>query len=276
MPTGAITEYVNVAQVALYLFWIFFFALIIYLHRENKREGYPLDTDEGRRVTVHGFPKTPPDKYFKLADGSTAIAPAPRDKRPVAARPTSSAPGAPLEPTGNPMVDGVGPAAWAERKDIPDVTFEGLPRIVPMRVDAGFGLASRDPDPRGLQVVGLDNQVAGVVRDVWIDRSEPIIRYLEVDVPTPAGTRNVLIPNMLVVLRRSTRGAAASEDKPLSERLIGGRPFEVRLDSVCAHHLADAPVRKHPDQVTRLEEDQAMAYFGSGHFYSLDRREPLA
>jgi hypothetical protein len=33
-------------------------------------------------------------------------------------------------------------------------------------------------------------------------------------------------------------------------------------------------VRKHPDQVTRLEEDQTMAYFGSGHFYSLDRREP--
>jgi poly-D-alanine transfer protein DltD len=26
----------------LYAFWLFFFALVWYLHRENKREGYPL------------------------------------------------------------------------------------------------------------------------------------------------------------------------------------------------------------------------------------------
>jgi photosynthetic reaction center H subunit len=39
---GAITSYIDIAQVVLYLFWIFFFGLIIYLHREGKREGYPL------------------------------------------------------------------------------------------------------------------------------------------------------------------------------------------------------------------------------------------
>ena len=38
---GAITSYIDIAQVVLYLFWIFFFGLIIYLHREGKREGYP-------------------------------------------------------------------------------------------------------------------------------------------------------------------------------------------------------------------------------------------
>ena len=33
--------------------------------------------------------------------------------------------GSPLVPTGNPMVDGVGPAAWADRADVPDLTFHG-------------------------------------------------------------------------------------------------------------------------------------------------------
>ena len=45
MEIGAITEYVDVAQVVLYVFWIFFFLVIFYLHTENKREGYPLVTD---------------------------------------------------------------------------------------------------------------------------------------------------------------------------------------------------------------------------------------
>jgi len=43
-PIGAITQYIDVAQVMLYLFWIFFGSLVIYLNRESKREGYPLDS----------------------------------------------------------------------------------------------------------------------------------------------------------------------------------------------------------------------------------------
>lgn len=43
METGAITGYIDVAQVVLYIFWAFFFGLVIYLLRENKREGYPLE-----------------------------------------------------------------------------------------------------------------------------------------------------------------------------------------------------------------------------------------
>ena len=45
--------------------------------------------------------------------------------------------GSPLIPTGNPMVDGVGPAAWANRADVPDLTVRGEPKIVPMRVAPG-------------------------------------------------------------------------------------------------------------------------------------------
>ena len=40
------------------------------------------------------------------------------------------------EPTGDPMRDGVGPASYAQRADMPDLTFEGLPKIVPLRVAA--------------------------------------------------------------------------------------------------------------------------------------------
>ena len=44
METGAITQYVDLAQLVLYLFWIFFAGLIYYLVRENHREGYPLES----------------------------------------------------------------------------------------------------------------------------------------------------------------------------------------------------------------------------------------
>ena len=38
MTTGAITGYIDVAQLVLYVFWIFFIGLVIYLRREDKRE----------------------------------------------------------------------------------------------------------------------------------------------------------------------------------------------------------------------------------------------
>ena len=37
MGTGAITDYIDVAQLVLYLFWIFFAGLVIYLTLESKR-----------------------------------------------------------------------------------------------------------------------------------------------------------------------------------------------------------------------------------------------
>ena len=58
MPSAAITGYIDVAQVVLYMFWVFFAGLVYYLHRENKREGYPLDSDRTERaprVAVQGY-----------------------------------------------------------------------------------------------------------------------------------------------------------------------------------------------------------------------------
>ena len=69
MATGAITGYIDVAQLVLYAFWIFFAGLILYLRREDKREGYPLESERSAHITVQGFPAIPSPKTFKLAGG---------------------------------------------------------------------------------------------------------------------------------------------------------------------------------------------------------------
>ena len=72
MPIGAITGYIDIAQLVLYAFWIFFAGLIIYLRREDKREGYPLESDRSDRaprVNVVGFPKPPEPKEYRLPLG---------------------------------------------------------------------------------------------------------------------------------------------------------------------------------------------------------------
>jgi len=51
-------NYVDGATILIWAFWLFFALLLIYIRREDKREGYPLDSDrEG--VKVQGFPAMP-------------------------------------------------------------------------------------------------------------------------------------------------------------------------------------------------------------------------
>ena len=45
MEVGAITGYIDAAQIVLYVFWVFFAFLVLHLHQESKREGYPLQND---------------------------------------------------------------------------------------------------------------------------------------------------------------------------------------------------------------------------------------
>ena len=108
----------------LYAFWIFFAGLIFYLRREDKREGYPLESDRSGRITVEGFPPMPTPKIFRLPHGGTVLAPRVEGAADDHGTAGGTWPGAPLVPTGNPMLDGVGPAAWAARADTPDVTFD--------------------------------------------------------------------------------------------------------------------------------------------------------
>ena len=250
---AAITSYFDVAQITLYLFWGFLAAVIYYLHREDKREGYPLETERAG-IVVQGFPAIPAPKTFLLTDGSEVEAPReePYDSRPIKASPNARFLGAPLKPDGDPMLDGVGPAAYAERQDIPDVTIHGTPKIVPLRTVPDWHIDHSDPDPRGMSVVGADGKMGGTVKDVWLDRAEAIIRYFEVDVEG----RTVLLPTTMTRISRSKH--------------------TVTVRSILGKHFATVPAHKNADFVTRLEEDKICAYYAGGTLYATpERAEPL-
>lgn len=254
--TPNLFEHYDLAIIMVYLFFAFFGFLVLWLHREGKREGYPLVTDRlSDRVQVVGFPGLPADKTYFLADGSTVTTPNARpDVREIKLAQTARFFGAPYEPTGNPMIDGVGPGSWAERSDTPDRTMDGRARIVPLRADAGFYLERRDPDPRGKPVIGFDGVTGGIVTDVWIDRAEFVVRYFEVEVRTANGVRSVLLPNTFCVIK--TNG--------------------IHVHAVKGAHFADAPGIRNPDQVTLLEEDKIAGYYGGGTLYADPARvEPL-
>lgn len=255
MHTGAITSYIDVAQLALYGFWIFFAGLILHIRREDKREGFPLVSDLPGRVPLEEGAFMPQPKHFVMQDGSVILAP--RTEVPEAepyASPTAAFPGAPIEPLGEPMLAGVGPGSWANRADVPERMWEtGAPKIVPLRVDHEFTLAEQDPDPRGLPVTGADGLVAGMCIDAWVDRSETIIRYLEIQLDE---AHVVLVPMTFVT--------------------IGGNPRRIRVKSILASQFIDVPTLASPEQITKLEEDKISAYYGGGTLYATAARsEPL-
>ena len=266
--TGAITDYIDVAQLTLYAFWLFFLLLVLYLHREGKREGYPLITDSKRNVRVVGFPDLPDNKEYLMPHDQSSVM-APRQDPPeyeVAATPLDGNFGAALHPTGDPMRDGVGPGAWAIRPQVPDMTIDGRPKVVPMRVATDFAVNENDPDPRGKAVYGLDGEKAGEVVDLWVDRAEPQVRYLEVacselssgdaDGTSGPASRRVLLP---ITLAR-----------------VSGKDGTVRVRSIKAEHFVNVPTLASSDQITLQEEDQVCAYYGGGTLYATaERTEPL-
>jgi photosynthetic reaction center H subunit len=256
MGTGAITQYIDVAQIALYAFWIFFAGLIYYLHREDKREGYPLESDRsGGRIQVQGFPRVPRPKAYHLRDGRVVMSPAFRvSPQTLGGSASVGHLGSPLEPTGNPMLAAIGPGSYSDRADIADTTAEGEARIVPLRAAPSFEVSGHDRDPRGLPVVGADHAVAGTVVELWVDRAEVLFRYLEVEVPVQGGSRRVLLP--------------------VNFSRIGRRHVKVR--SLLAAQFADVPLTRLPDTVTLLEEEKIMGYYGGGTLYATPaRQEPL-
>ena len=260
MQIGALTSYIDVAQLALYAFWLFFAGLVYYLLRENKREGYPLVApDRGfSRVVVQGFPPAPPQKSFLMHDGSVVLVP--RDEkreRLTTAVYAGKFPGAPLIPTGEAMLAGIGPGAYAQRADVPDLTYDDhLPKIVPLRAAPAFFLAWEDPNLLGFTVIAADEAEAGTVADVWIDRSEVVARYLEVQLTLTASSHRVLLPMNYVRIDKKHR------------RII--------CNYVSAAQFALVPVTKHPEQVTLLEEDKITAFYSGGMLFATPRRaEPL-
>jgi len=163
----------------------------------------------------------------------------------------------PLVPTGNPMLDGVGAAAYAERLDIPDATVHGdteavrhcAPHqgsilIIKIRIHAAILSSVLTVKP----VVSC--AMSGLIRP------RCIIRYLE------SGNR---------CAGREAQCASADDDvSDFSVRRQG--QSEVDLGKRFEH----VPAHKKPDSVTRLEEDKICAYYAGGHLYATpERAEPL-
>jgi photosynthetic reaction center H subunit len=166
--------------------------------------------------------------------------------------------GSPLVPTGNPMLDGVGPASWADRSDTPDTTVHGAAKIVPMRLDATYFVAKGDPDPRGLPVIAADKEVAGTVVEIWVDRAEPQVRYYEVKLA--GGDRTVMLPVGFV---QWPNFGLWGNDKLL-------------VKAITAAQFANVPAIKSSERITLLEEDKVMAYYAGGHLYATAARsEPI-
>jgi len=251
---GTITGYVDLAQIVLYMFWLFFAGLIYYLVRENHREGYPMESDSNGRAVVKGWP-IPDPKTFKLEGGRSVTVPdLHRGEPPLGGRPANTSSGTPLEPLSDGMRDAVGPGAYALREDVPEMTIHGEPAIQPLRTAAGYGVAPQDTDPRGLPVMGADGKQGGIVKDIWVDSAEMLFRYLEVQTHVNGATRNVLLPIPFARIRRN----------------------QVEVNAIYGMHFANVPGTRHPDQVTKREEDQISAYYGGGALYADPARsEPL-
>ena len=254
MTRGAITSHIDVAQVVLYAFWIFFAGLIFYLRREDRREGYPLESED-LGVGDRGFLLIPEPKTFLRADGSIVQAPNfdARDTRPLNAVKVAPWPGAPLTPEGDPMLAAVGPGAYAMRADTPEKTHHGHNVIAPLRLATNFAIASEDPDPIGMEVMAADRDVVGTVKDVWIDRAESMVRYYEVAIESGA---NVLLPVAFANVSSSNR--------------------RIKVDAILGAQFANVPATRDPDSVTLREEDMIAAYYAAGTLYATPARtEPL-
>jgi len=252
---GSFTPLIDLAQVLVYVFFGLFGALVLYLRREDKREGYPLEEEGpyGPNHAIVGYPAAPPPKTFALIGGGSVTHPQHYDESHARGVRRALHPGAPLYPEGEPLLAGVGPGAWALRRDEPFQMLDGSPQVAPLRSATDYAIANLPMDPRGRRLSGLDMLDAGEIVDVWIDKASKIVRYLEVELYNGAGRR--LAPIFYARIDPNERGVA--------------------LDCVKASQLALAPTLKNPDIITAREEDRINAFFAGGDLYALPSREAL-
>lgn len=256
MNAAYIVGTLDVAELAFLLFFVFFIALVFYLNRESRREGYPLEDEQTGKIHP-GSLFDGDKKVFKLPHGRGTYVPEdnPRDDINIPAVQAFNAAGAPWVPTGDPMIDGLGPAAWANRAKYPDLTFDGRPRIVPIGQSHEIIVSPRDPQLIGWPVVAADGVTVGKVSDIWVDQAEHIIRYLEIE--TNSG-KKVLAPMMVAAVQ--TRG------------FFNDKPELVEIDAITSAQFDNVPQLETPGIITRYEEDRIQAYYGGGYMYATPER----
>lgn len=232
----------DLARVSLWMFWLFFAGLVYWIQRENQREGYPLENDDG--TPAGSLWSTPEPKTFNLPHGGTVQAPdGVREQRELALARTNAGGGFPFVPTGDGLRDGVGPAAWAMRRDEPELDAHGHAKIQRMSA-VGFSVAA-GRDPRGLPVASPDLKSPGKITDLWVDVPEQLVRYLEVTLDD-GSTR--LIPMPLARIK--------------SDRVV--------VQTLPAARYAQVPQTALGDRVTKLEEDKISAFFAGGPLFCAD------
>ncbi|QYK40598.1 MAG: photosynthetic reaction center subunit H [Paracoccaceae bacterium] len=238
----------DLASLSIWLFWGFFALLIYYLQTENMREGYPLETEDGAPAPNQGPFPVPAPKTFLLPHGrGTVTAPNhAREAREVALARTATSDGFPHAPTGDAMKDGVGPASWAPRRDLPELDGHGHNKIVPMARAEGF-MVSAGRDPRGMRVQANDLAFVGTVSDLWVDAPEQLVRYLEL-----------------------TLGTGEKRLVPMPMAKIEGD--RVRVNALSSDLFAGIPATRSTTEVTMLEEDKISGYVAGGLMYSADKR----
>jgi photosynthetic reaction center H subunit len=242
----------DLASLSIWLFWGFFALLVYYLQTENMREGYPLETEDGEPAPNQGPFPLPAPKTFLLPHGrgSVTLPNGEREAREVALGRTAKSEGFPHAPTGDPMIDGVGPAAWAPRRDIPELDGHGHNKIVPMAQTPAFAV-SAGRDPRGLPVQAGDQEVVGRISDMWVDAPEQLVRYLEISLNSGAKR---LVPMPMVKIQKD----------------------RVRINSLTSDLFDGVPSTKSPSEVTMLEEEKISAYYAGGTLYSAAKRKRTA
>ncbi|MEM7721674.1 MAG: photosynthetic reaction center subunit H [Pseudomonadota bacterium] len=249
----------DLASLSIWLFWIFFALLIYYLQTENMREGYPLENEDGSAAPNQGPFPVPDPKTFKLMHGRGEVTvPSPENEEAhrrtdLALERSGPGNGFPMDPTGDPMVDGVGPASWAPRRDVPELDGHGHPKIVPMAQTEAYRV-SAGRDPRGLPVVAGDGETVGTISDMWVDAPEQLVRYFEIELDADHGGGKRLVPIHFCRIW----------------------PSQVKIHAVYGKHFAGVPLTKSSTQITMLEEEKISAYYGGGILYADQARtDPL-
>jgi photosynthetic reaction center H subunit len=239
----------DLASLAIWLFWGFFALLVYYLQTENMREGYPLETEDGPAAPNQGPFPLPKAKTFILPHGrgEVTVPNGAREAREVALGRTAMSEGFPHAPTGNPMTDGVGPASWAPRRDLPELDGHGHNKIMPMSLAAGFAV-SGGRDPRGLPVQAGDLEVVGTITDMWVDAPEQLVRYLEITLNSGAVK---LVPMPMVKVQAD----------------------RVRINSLSSDLFDGVPATRSTTSVTMLEEEKISAYYAGGTLYAAEKRK---
>jgi photosynthetic reaction center H subunit len=241
---------VDIALISLYAFFLFFFGLVIYLQRENQLEGYPLEDDDGNLVNSNLPLRAPKTFILPNRRGEVVVGlPDDRETRTFAMEQVARGGGFPFQPTGDPMKDGVGPAAYALRRDEPEYDGHNEPKIQPMSKLPDY-THHAGKDPRGMPVIAGDGEVVGTVSDMWLDKPEMLVRYLEIDL-----------------------GGAGKRLVPIALSRITWKGVVVR--SIYAEHFPGVPSTASDAQVTKLEEDKICAYYAGGTLYAArSRTEP--